>query len=57
MQMYKKIIISEEEFNLKIPKDLQGKAIEIYIFPVEEGKDNFKTNSISNIKKISNSFY
>lgn len=57
MQMYKKIIISEEEFNLKIPKDLQGKAIEIYIFPVEENKNNLKTNSLKSIKKISNSYY
>ncbi len=51
--MYKKIIISEEEFNLKIPKDLQGKAIEIYIFPVEDSKRNSKKN----IKKISNNYY
>ena len=55
--MYKKIIISEEEYNLKIPKDLQGKSIEIYIFPVEESKNNFDKNSKNNIKKISNSYY
>lgn len=36
--MYKKIIISKEEFKLKIPKELQGKAIEIYIFPAEKEK-------------------
>ncbi len=34
--MFKKIIISKEEYNLKIPKQLQGKPIEIYIFPIDE---------------------
>lgn len=38
--MLKKIIISKDEYNIKLPKELQGKPIEIYIFPVEDKKSN-----------------
>jgi hypothetical protein len=44
--MFKKIIISEQEYNLKIPKQLQGKPIEIYIFPVEEKSKRKVTKKI-----------
>lgn len=44
--MFKKIIISEEEYNLKIPKQLQGKPIEIYIFPVEDKNKRKVTKKI-----------
>lgn len=36
--MFNKIIISKEEFLIKIPKELQGKVVEIYVLPVDSNK-------------------
>ncbi len=33
--MLKKIIISEKEYTIKFPAELQNKTLEIYVFPTD----------------------